>query len=148
MESEKAFNARVLLVDDEEDFIETLAKRLKVRGLKVSSATRGKDALELTTKKNFDIVVLDLSMPEMDGLETLKKIKEKDPDVEIIMLSGHGTVRSSTKAIKMGAEDFLEKPVDIRELIGKISEAKDRRILVLQKRAQEQVENILHTKSW
>ncbi len=148
MKPEKTFKARVLLVDDEKDFIQTLSKRLEVRGLTVSSATRGEDALNLTKQKNFDIVVLDLSMPGMDGLETLKKIKAKDPDVEIVMLSGHGTVRSSTEAIKLGAEDFLEKPVDIHDLLDKISEAKDRRILVLQKRAQKQIEDILQNKPW
>ncbi len=148
MEPKKPFKARVLLVDDEKDFIQTLTKRLEVRGLTVSSATRGEDALNLTRQKNFDIVVLDLSMPGMDGLETLKKIKAKDPEVEIVMLSGHGTVKSSAEAIKLGAEDFLEKPVDIQDLLDKIGEAKDKRILVLQKRAQKQIEDILQNKAW
>ncbi len=148
MEPKKPFKARVLLVDDEKDFIQTLTKRLEVRGLTVSSATRGEDALNLTRQKNFDIVVLDLSMPGMDGLETLKKIKAKDPEVEIVMLSGHGTVKSSAEAIKLGAEDFLEKPVDIQDLLDKIGEAKDKRILVLKKRAQQQIEDILQNKAW
>ncbi len=145
---EEQLHARVLLVDDEEDFINTLASRLEVRGLKVTSATRGVEAVELVANQRFDIVVLDLAMPGIDGLETLKRIKEQDPDAEIIMLSGHGNLHSGVEAIKLGAEDFLEKPVDIRELLGKIEEAKERRILVLQKRAKEEVDGILRSKSW
>jgi DNA-binding NtrC family response regulator len=87
-------------------------------------------------------------MPGMDGLQTLKHIKENHPDAEIIMLSGQGTIKKSTEAMKLGAEDFLEKPVDIQELLKKISEAKDKRIMILQKRSREEIENILKSKSW
>jgi DNA-binding response OmpR family regulator len=145
---EDKLNARVLLVDDEEEFIKTLASRLEVRGLKVTGATRGEEAVDLAANQQFDIIVLDLAMPGMDGLETLQKIREKDPDAEIIMLSGHGSIKSGIEAIKLGAEDFLEKPVDLRELIEKIAEAREKRILVLQKHAKEEIDAILHTKSW
>lgn len=145
---EEKLNARVLLVDDEEEFINSLAGRLEVRGLKVTGATRGAEAVELVGDQQFDIIVLDLAMPGMDGLETLQKIKEKDPDAEIIMLSGHGSLKSGIEAIKLGAEDFLEKPVDLRELIEKIAEAREKHILVLQKKAKEEIDSILHTKSW
>jgi DNA-binding NtrC family response regulator len=147
-ENDEKLHARVLLVDDEEDFVNTLASRLEVRGLKVTSATRGVEAVDLVGEQQFDIIVLDLAMPGIDGIETLKRIKEKDPDAEIIMLSGHGSIHSGVEAIKLGAEDFLEKPVDIRELIGKIEEAKERRILVLQKRAKAQIDDIIRSKSW
>lgn len=145
---EKKLHAKVLLVDDEEDFIKTLSQRLEMRGLKVSAATRGEDAVTLADKQSFDAIVVDLAMPGMDGLETLKLIKEHNPDAEIIMLSGQGTVKATTEAMKLGAEDFLEKPVDMKELLEKIDELKTKRILVLQKQSMEEIEQILKTKAW
>lgn len=138
----------MLLVDDEEDYIKTLSQRLEMRGLKVSAATRGEDAVSLAEKQSFDVIVVDLAMSGMDGLETLKLIKENNPDAEIIMLSGQGTVKASTEAMKLGAEDFLEKPVEMKELLEKIDELKNKRILVLQKQSMEEIEQILKTKAW
>jgi len=145
---EKNLNAKVLLVDDEDDFLKTLTQRLEVRGLKVTGATRGEEAVDLVDKQEFDAIVIDLAMPGMDGLETLKHIKEIHPDTEIIMLSGQGSIKKSTEAMKLGAEDFLEKPVDIQELLKKIAEAKDKRILILQKKSREEIEDILRNKAW
>jgi len=145
---ENKLKAKVLLIDDEEEFIKSLTSRLEVRGLSVIGATRGQDAVNLLDKEKFDVIVLDLAMPGMDGLETLQKIKEKDPDAEIIMLSGHGSIKTSIEAIKLGAEDFMEKPVDLPELLEKIAEAREKRILVMQKHAREKIESILHTKPW
>lgn len=140
--------AKVLLVDDEADFIDSLSQRLEVRGLKVSATTRGQNAVDLLDDEKFDIIVLDLAMPGMDGLETLRRIKEKDPDAEIVMLSGHGSVQSTKEAMKLGAEDFLEKPVDMPELLEKIAEAREKRILIMQKHAKEEIEEILQSKPW
>ncbi|MGA7278792.1 MAG: response regulator [Desulfocapsaceae bacterium] len=145
---EKKLIAKVLLVDDEEDFVRVLAERLEVRGLEVFTANRGLEAVEMVGRQGFDIVVLDLAMPGMDGLETLKKIKDHDPDIEIVMLSGKGTMRSGVDAIKSGAEDFLEKPVDLAVLLEKIEEAKERRLLTLQRKASEKVSEILEKKGW
>ncbi len=145
---EKKLSAKVLLVDDEEDFVRVLAQRLEVRGLEVFTANRGPQAIEMVGQQGFDIVVLDLSMPGMDGLETLKKIKENDPDTEIVMLSGKGTMRTGIDAIKYGAQDFLEKPVDLSVLLEKIEEAKERRHLTLQKKAREKIKDILKKKGW
>lgn len=145
---EKKLQAKVLLVDDEEEFIKTLAQRLEMRGLKVTGATRGEQAIDLADKQNFDAIVIDLAMPGMDGLETLKRIKESHPDAEIIMLSGQGTVKKGIEAMKLGAEDFLEKPVDMNELLNKIGEMKDKRILVLEKKSMDEIDNILKSKSW
>lgn len=145
---EKNLHAKVLLVDDEDDFLETLTQRLEMRGLKVTGATRGQEAVDIVDKQEFDAIIIDLAMPGMDGLETLKTIKENHPDAEIIMLSGRGTVKKSTEAMKLGAEDFLEKPVNIQELLEKIAEAKDKRILILQKKSREEIENILKSKPW
>lgn len=145
---EKKLHAKVLLVDDEEEFLKTLTSRLELRGLKVTGATRGAEAVQLADKQNFDAIVIDLAMPGMDGLETLKRIKKSHPDAEIIMLSGQGTVKTSIEAMKLGAEDFLEKPVDIQELLTKIDEMKSKRILVLQKQSMEEIEQILKSKAW
>lgn len=140
--------AKVLLVDDEADFLATLAERLEARGLKVSTAASGQDAVGKVDDQNFDLVILDLAMPGIDGLETLKRIKAKQPETEIIMLSGQGSIKTSIEAMKLGADDFLEKPVNIAELMAKISEAKDKRLLVLQSKSVKEIEKILHTKGW
>ena len=140
--------AKVLLVDDEEDFLKTLAERLETRGLKVTTATSGEDALAGIEGQEFDLIVLDLAMPGLDGLETLKRIKTRQPEAEIIMLSGQGSIKTSIEAMKLGAEDFLQKPVNISELLDKISEAKDKRMLVLQSKSIKEIEKILHTKGW
>ncbi len=145
---EKHMKARVLLVDDEEDFVNTLSQRLEVRGLKVTGVHRGEDAVKLTDEQQFDVIVLDLAMPGMDGLETMKMIKENHPDAEIIILSGQGTVKTSIEAMKLGAEDFLEKPVDLKELLAKIDEAKNKRILILQKQSKDEITDILKRKAW
>ena len=139
---------RILLVDDEEQFLKVLSERLEVRGLKVNSVTSGEDALARVEEQNFDVIVVDLAMPGIDGIETLRRLKEKDPDSEIIMLTGHGTVHSGIEAMKLGAEDFLEKPVDIGELLERIGEAKDKRLLVLEKKSQDAIKKILTSKGW
>ncbi len=141
-------HAKVLLVDDEEEFCNTLSERLETRGLKVNAALSGEEAIKRVEDQNFDAIILDLAMPGIDGLETLKRIKEKRPDLEIIMLTGHGTVKSGIEAMKLGAEDFLEKPVDMKVLMEKIGEAKHKRMLILEKKSQEEVEEIIKSKSW
>jgi DNA-binding NtrC family response regulator len=140
--------ARVLLVDDEEDFLTTLAERLETRGLTVSAVTKGEDAVAKVDEQKFDLIILDLAMPGLDGLETLKRIKAKQPDAEVIILSGQGSIKTSIEAMKLGAEDFLQKPVNITDLMDKISDAKDKRLLVMQKKSVKEIEKILHTKGW
>ena len=140
--------ASVLLVDDEEDFLETLTERLETRGLKVNSVTSGEDAVSDVDEKKYDAIVVDLAMPGIDGIETLKRIKEKHPDMEIIMLTGQATVSKSIEALKHGAGDLLEKPVDLKVLLEKIGEAKHKRMLVLEKKSQDEVKKILKSKSW
>jgi DNA-binding NtrC family response regulator len=140
--------ARVLLVDDEEDFLKTLAERLESRGLKVTTATSGESALAHVEGREYDLIVLDLAMPGFDGIETLKRIKARQPDAEIIMLSGQGSIRTSIEAMKLGACDFLQKPVDINELMGKIGEAREKRMLMLETKSIAEIEKILHTKGW
>ncbi|MBI4791424.1 MAG: response regulator [Deltaproteobacteria bacterium] len=145
---EEKLEAKVLLVDDEEEFCNMLSERLETRGLKVNAVLSGEEAVNRAAKQNFDAIILDLAMPGMDGLQTLRRIKEIRPDLEILMLTGHGTVKSGIEAMKLGAEDFLEKPVDMKVLLEKISEAKHKRMLILEKKSQQEVEEILKSKSW
>jgi len=145
---ENTFNAKVLLVDDEEEFISTLSQRLETRDLNVTTASSGQEAVELTDQQDFDAILLDITMPGMDGIETLKRIKEKHPEAEIIMLTGHGSIASTVEAMKSGAEDYLEKPVDMSELLAKIKEARDKHVLILQRQSKEQINEILKRKSW
>ncbi|MDK9707210.1 MAG: response regulator [Desulforhopalus sp.] len=145
---ENELKAKVLLVDDEEDFLATLAERLESRGLKVNAVTSGEQAVAKAEKEGFDLIVLDLAMPGMDGLETLKRIKAKQPEAEIIILSGQGSIKTSIEAMKLGAGDFMEKPVKISELLDKISEAKDKRLLVLESKSVKEIEKILKSKGW
>ncbi|MDH3391023.1 MAG: response regulator [Desulfobulbaceae bacterium] len=141
-------NASVLLVDDEEQFLQALSERLTNRGLQVDSVTSGEEAVVQVENKNFDAVVLDLAMPGINGIETMKRIKEKRPDLEIIILTGHATVKVGIEAMKLGAEDFLEKPVDLNVLLERIREAKHKRMLDLEKESQNEMKQILKTKSW
>lgn len=145
---ENELKAKVLLVDDEEDFVKSLSERLSLRGLTVKSATQGPEAIRLTDNEQFDAIILDLSMPGMDGLETLRRIRANHPDAEIIMLTGHGSVKSSVEAMKLGAEDYLEKPVEMGELLQKIHEARDKHVLILQRQTMEEIEEILKAKAW
>lgn len=145
---QNAMKARVLLVDDEEEYTQTLATRLEARGMTVSTASNGKDAIATIENTTFDLIILDLAMPGMNGLETLKEIKARQPEAEIIMLSGQGSIKTSIEAMKLGAGDFIEKPVDIKDLLEKISEAKDKRLLLLQSKSIQEIEKILHTKGW
>ena len=117
--------AKVLLVDDEVPFVETMTKRLTKRDLDVSSAHSGMEALKkLQTSPNFDIVILDVKMPQMDGIETLQEIKKRFPLLEVIMLTGHATVESAIEGMRLGAFDYLMKPCDMDLLMSKVLDAK------------------------
>lgn len=145
---EKEMEAKVLLVDDEQDFLETLSSRLEMRGLKVSAVTSGEQAVVEAKEQDYDAIVVDLAMPGIDGLETLKRIKADNPNAEIIMLTGQASVQSGVEAMKLGAGDFLQKPVELSELLSKIGEAKNKKMLVLQEKSQEELRKIIKSKSW
>lgn len=117
---------RLLLVDDEEQFVKNMARILKVRGFDVSTAFSGYEAVDaIESGGEFDVIVLDVKMPVMDGVETLKEIKKRLPDTQVIMLTGHATLSSGTQAMREGAFDYLMKPCDIEDLTEKIKEAKE-----------------------
>lgn len=145
---EKEMEAKVLLVDDEQDFLETLSNRLEMRGLKVSAVTSGEQAISEARQQDYDAIVVDLAMPGIDGLETLKRIKADNPNAEIIILTGHASVQSGVEAMKLGAGDFLQKPVELTELMSKIGEAKNKKMLALQQKSQDELRQILKSKSW
>ncbi len=140
--------ADVLLVDDEEQFLKVLSKRLEGRGMKVDTSSSGEDAINRVKGKDFDAIVLDLAMPGMSGIEALKRIRSENPDVQIIMLTGHGTIEKGVEAMKAGAVDFLEKPADLNKIMEKIGEAKRKRILLIEKKHEEHIKEILKSKGW
>jgi len=106
----------ILVVDDEESQRGLLAGFLKNKGYPVTTAASGKEAVEINRKTGFDLVIMDLKMPELDGIETMAKMKEIDPETYFIILTGYGTVESAVKAVKLGAYDYLSKPINLDEL--------------------------------
>lgn len=116
--------ATVLLVDDEQAFVATTSKRLGMRGLTVLTAHGGPETLEvLAANASVDVVILDVKMPDMDGIETLRRIKADHPLVEVIMLTGQGTIDNAIEGMKLGAFDFLTKPCEWDDLMAKIGAA-------------------------
>lgn len=130
----------VLLVDDEIDFLSTIAKRLTKRGFNILKADTGVAALNLLKKNAIDVVVLDMKMPGMDGIETLKEIKSYDSLVEVIMLTGHANIDAAVKGMEMGAFDYLMKPTEIDELCYKLEDAYQRKILQERKINQKKID--------
>ena len=120
---------KVLVVDDESDFLETIVKRLQRRKINATGVDSGKGALELLETETFDVVVLDVLMPGMDGIETLKHMKKRKPFVEVIILTGHASVESGIQGMQHGAFDYVMKPADLDELITKIREAYERKTI-------------------
>ncbi len=114
---------RILLVDDEEDFASILAERLVLRGFQAEVATSGVDALRHIREAPFSVLILDVKMPGLDGLGLMAEVKRKRPDLPVILLTGHGSVASAATGMKEGAFDYLMKPIDIDELIEKITDA-------------------------
>ncbi len=139
---------RVLLVDDEEEFVETLAQRLEVRDLDVSTALNGADALERLEDREIDVVVLDLQMPGVDGLQVLRSIKERKPLIEVIMLTGHATVETAIEGMKLGAFDFLIKPTETEELLEKIARAFGRKSEQDQRIREAEIDQIVKRRGW
>ena len=131
----------VMLVDDEAPFVETMTKRLEKRDLRVITAFSGQEALKTLDKhQDVDVVILDVKMPGMDGIETLKKIKSAHPLIEVVMLTAHATVESAIEGMRFGAFDYLMKPCDMDQLMGKVNEA------TRKKRAHEEKIREAHVK--
>ena len=118
---------RVLIVDDEEEFVQSLSERLTIRDFDVTTSLSGEDALKKLKGYNFDLVILDVAMPGMDGVEVLREIKRIKPLTEVIMLTGHATVEAAIEGMKLGALDFLMKPCETEELVAKINKAYEKK---------------------
>jgi DNA-binding NtrC family response regulator len=114
---------RVLLVDDEEEFVSALSERLRLRGIEADSALNGEEALARLVEKEFEVVILDVLMPGLGGLEVLRQIKTTHPNTQVILLTGHGSTREGIEGMRLGAFDYLIKPVDIEEMLAKMKEA-------------------------
>jgi DNA-binding NtrC family response regulator len=129
----------VLVVDDEEDFREIIVKKLTKRDLHCESAPDGDTALSMIKAKKFDVVLLDVKMPGMDGIETLREIKKVEPMIEVVMLTGHASVESGINGIKYGAFDYLMKPMDMDPLMEKLDAAYERKRIQQEKIEMAQV---------
>jgi DNA-binding NtrC family response regulator len=139
---------KVLLVDDEEQFLETLAERMRARGMEVTTATSATEALKKVAEESFDAIILDLLMPQIDGMEALGILKEKNPDIQVILLTGHATLEKGVEAMKLGATDFLEKPASLEVLTEKIKKASAKRMVLVEKATEEKIKEILREKAW
>ena len=135
---------RVLVVDDEEDFLETLVNRLEKRSIDATGVTSGEKALEIMNKKLFDVVILDIKMPGgMDGIEALREMKKIQPLAEVILLTGHASVETSIEGMKLGAFDYLLKPIKLEELMVKMAEAFEKKDTHDQKIRKAKIKELL-----
>ena len=117
----------ILVVDDEKDFVEIISLRLEDAGERVKAAYNGQECLEALADNDIDVVILDIKMPGMDGIETLREIKRRHPLVEVILLTGHGAVDTAVEGMKLGAFDYLNKPADFDDLLALLHEARKRK---------------------
>ena len=131
-------SVRVLIVDDEEDFATAIAEWLSKRDFRATAVFSGHDALQVLKETEYDVIVLDLKMPGMDGLQTLQEIRKIDSDVQILVLTGHGTVSAGIGGMQLGAADFLQKPITLKALSNLIQAASEQSRA---KRSQKQYEN-------
>ncbi|RKY93391.1 MAG: response regulator [Ignavibacteriae bacterium] len=138
----------VLLGDDEKDFVESLAERLQIRDFNVTTALSGDEALKLVEENDFDVIVLDVQMPGKSGVETLKEIKNFEQLSQVIMLTGHATVKTAIEGMKSGAYDYLMKPTDTDELIEMINKAYQLVVEQKDRIRQAEINNILKKRGW
>jgi len=139
---------KVLLADDEEEFVETLAQRLELRDFSVTTVFSGKSAIDMAEKIDFDVIILDILMPEITGIDALKEIKKFKPLTPVLLLTGEATVENAIKGMKMGAFDFLMKPADTDLLVKKITQANVLKQEHDERIRQAEIENILKTRGW
>ena len=139
---------RVLLVDDEREFIQTLAERLEVRNFSVQTAFAGDEAISKIKEQDFDVVVLDVLMPGKNGIETLREIKSIKPLINVIMLTGHATVETAIDGMKAGAYDYLMKPTDTNDLVSKISKAHNIKAEHEERIRKAEIDKIIEKSGW
>jgi DNA-binding NtrC family response regulator len=139
---------KVLLVDDEAEFVETLAERMRARGMEVATSTSAENAVTMAGDQDFDVIVLDLRMPGMDGIEALRELKKRRPELQVILLTGHATLATGIEAMKLGATDFLEKPADVATLTEKIKKAQARKMILVEEETEERLRDIMSERCW
>jgi DNA-binding NtrC family response regulator len=139
---------KILLIDDDVDFVETLAARLRRRGLYVEVATGGSEGIEKARETVFHVVIVDLAMPEMDGIETLKILQKRCPGIQVMLLTGQATISAAVEATRLGAVDVLEKPTDAVTLIEKIHAARAKHIATTDDGNPDEIEDILRKHGW
>lgn len=140
--------AKVLIVDDEVEFGRVLSERMEARGLSADTAESGMRAIEMIENRAYDAVILDLMMPEMDGIETLKRLLEINPDLQIILLTGRATMDKGIEAVKLGAVEFLEKPADMNTLMEKIEAAQAKKMELDEGRLDDMISDLMKKKGW
>ncbi len=126
--SDKKKQIKLLIVDDEKKFLSATAERLGLRDFDVTTATEGKQAIKAANKGKFDVAILDLRMPGMDGMELLQILKKKHKFLEVIILTGYASVDSAVEATKLGAFSYLEKPYNFEKLLEVLKEAYETRL--------------------
>jgi len=134
---------KLLFVDDEEEFVAYMTKRLKRHEIDVHAYTNPTEALEKTEGHSYDVGLLDLMMPEMDGEELLNRLKQRDPTIEIIILTGHGSIESAFRSAQVGAYEYLLKPCEFEELVSSINKAYAKRIAALSETKAKQVDKLM-----
>lgn len=122
--------SHILIIDDERAIRKTLGEILSYEGYKVEEASDGEEGLKKFKEKNYDVVLCDIKMPKLDGIEFLDKAREANPDIPIIMISGHGTIETAVEAVKKGAFDYISKPPDLNRLLITLRNAMDKTSLV------------------
>ena len=141
-------NARILLVDDETDFTDTMSQLLETRGYRVTAVNGGESAIKALGQGRYDVMVLDLKMPGMDGMATLKEAKKLELFTETLILTGHATVDTALEAIKLGAYDYLTKPCDIDELVQKIQGAWKKKDVAEKQEISKKIDRIVEGKGF
>src|SRR4030042_3376816 len=123
----------VLLVDDESEFLDTLVKRIKKRNVNAAGGASGEEALSFLNQQPMDVVVLDVRMPGMDGIQALREIKQRYPLIEVIMLTGHASLEVAIEGMELGAFDYMMKPIEMDDLLYKLQDAYKKKSIQFEK---------------
>lgn len=134
---------RLLIVDDEERFLATLAQRLTLRDFDVTPVSQGQQAVEIARQQRFDIAIVDLKMPGIGGEKVLELLKQQDPHIEVVILTGHGTIDSAVECTKLGSYHYLQKPCETDELLTVLKNAYQRRIQAKLRLDEEKMNELL-----
>ncbi|MFH1154045.1 MAG: response regulator [Pseudomonadota bacterium] len=137
---------QVLVVDDEEDFLKSISKSLSVRNFNVTAVNRGEKAIEAVKAKPFDIALVDLRMPGINGEETLAALKAEQEGLEVVILTGHGTINSAVECTRLGAFSFLQKPCELNTLLDTLHRAYEKKLQNVEKINEARIKDILQRK--